>query len=217
MGRRQLGALAVELLLAGCASARVVQDRDVSHGAVVHPDMIYVADFDIEAGSIQSESRAGRLPRHRYREQQKAEEIVTNMGRMVVDELNGKGIPATLLPAQAYLPKQGWLVRGTFYRINEGDRAKRAMIGLGVGQTDLQLSATISDLSSGGAPMPLYEMKTDATSNKFPGAVTSMNPYAAIVKFALAGHDLDISAKQTAGELAAEIAAHVAASQERSP
>jgi hypothetical protein len=58
---------------------------------------------------------------------------------------------------------------------------------------------------------PLYRAQFDATSNKLPGAVITLNPYVAAAKFVLAGHDLDRSTHATAEKIAELIAARVQA------
>ena len=67
----------------------------------------------------------------------------------------------------------------------------------------------MADLSAGTAPAPLYTAQTDATSNKMPGAVVTLNPYVAAAKFVLAGRDLDRSTQQTAEKIAGLIVARV--------
>jgi Domain of unknown function (DUF4410) len=125
-----------------------------------------------------------------------------------VEDLTKKGIAAERLTANSLLPKQGWLVRGVFRKVDEGNRVERAIIGFGSGQTDLEVAGTTDDLSAGTAPTPLYTAQTDATSNKMPGAVVTLNPYVAAAKF-LARRDLDRSAYATAEKIADLIVARV--------
>jgi len=108
------------------------------------------------------------------------------------------------------LPSQGWLVRGVFTEVAEGNRLRRAMIGFGQGQTDIQLIARIDDLSQ-GAPKPLYEVATDATSGSSPGAAPTLvtGPYGAAARFVMAGSDLEKNVKQTAAKITEEISKHV--------
>lgn len=213
--RRLLGTVAISLAITGCSSAKVVSVQDVSTAAASRPAVVYVADFELAPGSIQSEAPFASRPLHAFLEQSKAQSLVATMSMLIVDDLTKKGIAASRLPANSPLPKQGWLVRGVFMRVDEGGRVKRAVIGFGSGQTDLQVAASTDDLSAGTAPAPLYRVQTDATSNKLPGAVVTLNPYVAAAKFVLAGHDLDRSTRATAQKIADEIGARVNAAPQK--
>jgi len=202
-------AVALGVTLAGCTSAKVVSVDDASNGPASRPAVVYVQDFELAPDSIQSEAPTAALPLHAYLEQHKAESLVATMSTAIVDDLTKKGIAAQRLPANAPLPKQGWLVRGVFQKIDEGNRVRRAIIGFGSGQTDLSVTTTTDDLSTGTAPAPLYTAQTDSTSNKMPGAVVTLNPYAAAAKFVLAGRDLDHSTQATAGKIADLVIARV--------
>jgi hypothetical protein len=103
-----------------------------------------------------------------------------------------------------------WLLRGVFTEVDEGNRLRRAMIGLGEGQTDVQVVATVHDLSQ-GPPEPLYELATDTGSGSKPGAAPTLvlGPYGAAARFVMAGHDLERNVKQTAAEIAGRLAGRV--------
>ncbi|PYO11692.1 MAG: hypothetical protein DMD75_10040 [Candidatus Rokuibacteriota bacterium] len=105
-------------------------------------------------------------------------------------------------------PDVGWLIRGIFTQVDEGNRLHRAVIGFGAGQTELQLVVAIDDLAQ-GTPKPFYELDTSATSGKAPGAVITLNPYVAIAKFALSSRDLEQNVKQAAAKIAADGASRV--------
>jgi hypothetical protein len=132
------------------------------------------------------------------------------MAKSLVKELRKAGVSATRWPPGSSAPTQGWLLRGIFTEVDEGNRLRRAMIGLGEGQTDLQVVASIHNLSQ-GPPEPFYELATEASSGAKPGAAPTLvlGPYGAAARFALAGHDLDKNVKQTAAQIAERIAQQV--------
>lgn len=197
------------LMLSACSSARVVSEFDVSRQANHRPGIIYVSDFDVQPDAISSESFFSRFPLHAMRERSQANSLIDVMGDSLVKELQKKGLEAHRLPPGAPLPNQGWLVRGAFLRIDEGNRVRRAVIGFGAGHTDLQVAARVDDLAAGKAPAPLYRMETAAESGKGPGAILTLNPYAAALKFVLSGRDLGEQTKKTASRIADEVLAHV--------
>jgi hypothetical protein len=107
------------------------------------------------------------------------------------------------------LPQQGWLVRGAFLEVDDGNRLRRAVVGFGAGQTDLQIAVAVDRLSTSQSHLPLYEVGTDAESGKSPGAAVTLNPYVAVAKFVLSGLDLHRNTAQSASKIADDVAGHV--------
>lgn len=85
------------------------------------------------------------------------------------------------------------------------------MIGFGEGQTDLQVISMIDDLSD-GPPHALYEVATEATSGRTPGAAPTpvIGPYGAAARFVMAGKDLGRNVKQTATKIAEQVRSRIA-------
>ena len=129
---------------------------------------------------------------------------------LVKDLIKGGFTSARLAPG-APLPAQGWLVRGVFAEVQEGNRLRRAVIGFGVGKTDLQVVTVIDDLAQ-GTPKSFYELATEARSGQTPGAgpTLAFGPYGAAARFVMAGQDLDQNVRQTASQIATHVAEHVA-------
>jgi hypothetical protein len=187
------------------------------------PAVIYVADFELEAQNIQQEegrlaSRPGpvgrvgeRLSRTSQDPEARARQLVDLMSNSLVKELTKAGFSASRLSTGAPLPSEGWLVRGVFTEVQEGNRLRRAVIGFGKGQTDVQVVVAIDDLSQ-GAPKPLYELEAEATSSKGPGAAPTLvlGPYGAAARFVMSGKDLEKNVKQTATKIASQVAKRVA-------
>jgi hypothetical protein len=181
------------------------------------PAIVYVADFELQQGSLQTKDPlASLMPLHDYFQKSKARSLVDAMSDEIVADLTKKGIEAKRLPANSPIPKQGWLVRGTFTKIDEGNRVARAVIGFGAGKTDLQVTTTTDNLSAETPPAPLYRAQTLATSNKLPGAAVTLNPIAAAAKFVVAGNDLDRSTKATAEKIAQQVVVRTKGEQNQS-
>ncbi len=118
------------------------------------------------------------------------------------------------------MAKEGWLVRGSFLQVDEGNRLRRA-IG-GAGQTDMQVAVTVDDLTVNPSQTPLLQLNTDtdAKSTKSPGSGGGGNKklpsaggrmalYSIALKYVLAGYDLDRNAKETGAKIAEEVANRV--------
>lgn len=184
--------------------------------------VVYVADFELEAADIKSEKGVlppppklpGPLgnvlppPPGTPKDPKKlARELVDEMSESLVKELTKSGFTARRLTSTNNLPPSGWLVRGVFTQVNQGNQLQRAVIGFGKGKTDLQVVVDIADLAH-GTPKKFYELNTTATSGKLPGAgpMIVLCPAGAAAHFVIAGGDLNRNVKQTAKQIAAEVA-----------
>jgi len=221
-------ALALGFVVAGCGSASVSAARDVGATPGVAPPTVYVRDFDLDAATIKVERGVlppppppppgplGRVlpapPGAPTDAAGRARELIELMSNALVDDLSKAGLVARRLRVDEAAPARGWLVRGIFTDVNEGNRLRRAAIGFGAGETRLQVVVAVDNLAD-GAPRPFYELDTTAASGPLPGAVITLNPYVAAARFVLAGHDLERNVKQTAGQIAADVAARAAAAK----
>ena len=219
---RQVAVLFAAFLLVGCKSAKVTGEHNFSAAAPPKPAVVYVTDFELGSQDIQHEdgllpggsrvggrvrgilSGASRDPATRARQ------LVDLMATSLLNDLTKAGFSALRLPPGADRPASGWLVRGVFTEVQEGNRLQRALIGFGQGATDLQVITGVDDLSQ-GPPKPLYEVDTDATSGKAPGAAPTivLGPYGAAARFVMAKKDLDKNVKQTASQIAEYIAKRI--------
>ena len=228
MSRRIVRAhVAVALVLAaplgGCGTAKVTTDRQLAAMPAGPPTVVYVTDFELDVANVHAErgilpppppplpglgNVLPKLPGTPREPANRAREVVELMSKSLVKDLADKGLPTRRLARGESLPPQGWLVRGVFTNVQEGNQLRRAVIGFGAGSTDLQVLVTIDDLAN-GVPRPLYEVQTSADSGNLPGAVITLNPYVAAARFVLAGGDLDRNVKQTATQIAEQTARRV--------
>jgi hypothetical protein len=204
---------AVAGIMAGCGSAKVTGTQNYSTAPVARPSVIYVNDFDLQPEDIQSEPgiagnfRPLRPLRQRFLgngdPNKTADKLVNLMSDSLVKDLTKAGFVARRLPPNEPYPSEGWVIRGVFTEVQEGNRLRRAIIGFGAGKTDLQVVTSIDNLAK-GPPQPLYKIDTDATSGNSPGAAPFMiiNPASAAVRFVITKGDLDRNTKKTASKIA---------------
>jgi hypothetical protein len=221
--------------LAGCANTTEVDVAlDTTAGIRAKPNVVYVMDFDLDAGNIKLDPRRLRDQRRPglvfvnevkhslglYKTpQEEAKDLVDLTANSVVEGLAKAGLEAHRIPSGAALPREGWLVRGTFRQVDEGNRMRRAL-GAG-GQTDIQVAVAVEDLAvNSGAPLLQLDTDTDAKSNKssgsgghthmkLPSAMGRMSVYSLALKYVLAGYDLDRNAKETGARIAEEVAKRI--------
>jgi hypothetical protein len=155
------------------------------------PRMIYVRDFYLEPRNFQAESgilpispisasgpgafipRVLGVPENSG---DRERELLKLMSSALVDDLIRAGLDARFLPSGELIPSKGWLVRGAFVQIDEGNRLKRALIGFGSGATKLRVIVWVSDLGHSSLG-PFCALDTSTHSSRKPGAALSFDPY----------------------------------------
>lgn len=217
-----LVALSLGITSGNCGSTKISSQREISTTPTNKPAVVYVANFDLDAADIKAEKgllppppklpgplgNALPPPPGATKDPQKlARELVDEMSDSLVKDLTKAGLTARRLRTGAPLPTTGWLVRGVFTDVNQGNQLQRAVIGFGVGKTDLQVVVDIADLAH-GMPKDFYELNTTVRSSKLPGAgpMIVLCPAGAAARFVIAGKDLNRNVKQTATQIAAEVA-----------
>lgn len=209
------------LALCACGTATVSSRNAIGAAPIVKPQTIHVTDFDLDAGRIKSEQGIlppppklpgplgnvlPPLPGAPRDPQVLARELVDSMSTSLVNDLIEAGFNASRVTPGSPIPTTGWLVRGVFTEVNQGNQLRRAVIGFGMGKTDLQVLVDISDLSH-GVPKRFYELNTTANSGEAPGAgpLILLGPAGVAARFVIAGGDLERNVKKTAEEIAAEV------------
>jgi hypothetical protein len=150
----------VVLLLGGCASVSV--DRVETVSSAVRPDCIYVQEFVAPRGVFRVDRKGVSL-----------EEFRTTMSRQLAKEtalrVGKRLVPSQAIPRSAALPvARAWLVTGRFVRVNQGSRALRTAIGLGLGGTKIETEVSVYDLST-SPPREILRFVTTGGSNAMPG------------------------------------------------
>ncbi|CAG9216487.1 conserved exported hypothetical protein [Paraburkholderia tropica] len=210
---------------AGAACAQSSAPAEAAPSAVpAAAPLVYVSDFELDAANVTTDPNpvdqarhlgGGLLPRPLSRlrgedPQAKARDIVEEMASTLVADLRRAGVDARRLPTGAPTPAQGWLVRGVFLQVDEGNRMRRAMVGFGAGASEVQLAVAIDDLAA-HAPAPLYQVIDTQSSHKMPGAgaAIALNPYVAAAKFVIARGDQRLTVERAAGQVADTVSARV--------
>src|SRR5262245_36006141 len=207
--------------LGGCGSGigphqpKITPVASVDSLPTARPSMVYVTDFDLEfpqgsQGQDGMAARQGPLARLRQRLQgsdpaTKAHAAIGLMATSITDDLIGDGVPARRLYPSEAKPTSGWLVRGVVTELDEGNQIKRAMVGFGAGESELQLWVSVTDLAK-NPDAPFYTLEASDGSGKMPGAVVKLNPYVAAAKFVMSRHATERDVKQTASAIAKAIA-----------
>lgn len=157
-------------LVAGsiCAMTSVCFAADSVPFAAPAP-IVYVTDFDLDVANVKPDSGPGQrvhrlrglLPdgpgplSHDSNPQDHAKHIVNEMADALTEDLKSGGVDARRIAGDQPLPVEGWQVRGVFLSVDDGNRLRRAMVGLGAGQNDIEVAVSCDELGGGNLP-PLY-------------------------------------------------------------
>jgi Domain of unknown function (DUF4410) len=176
-------------LLTGCAKATISPEEPPSAvGVIQRPSKIVVYDFAVSADNVtQNASALQKLYRAvaESDEQIEAEKAATgreaahDLSEDLVKQLKALGFDAETLPRGTPAGEGDLIVDGQFLKADEGNRARRMIIGLGAGASHLETLVTVSHVSSGGTTAELLRFKTQSDSGKMPGAALTMGAGAA--------------------------------------
>jgi hypothetical protein len=208
-----------------CAATSATNAADSAPFAAPAP-IVYVADFDLDAANVTPDSGPGqRLRRLRgllpsgpgpmgqdKNPQDHAKHIVSEMADALTQDLKKGGVDARRIAPDQPLPTVGWQVRGVFLNVDDGNRLRRAMVGFGAGQNDIQVAVSCDSLGAANLP-PLYEAVEEADSKNMPGAAIKLNPYVIAAKFVMASGDEKKTIAKTAQQISDAVIAklHAAA------
>lgn len=203
-------------LAVSCQAVTITEEAAPAALPAEGPSVVCVTDFDLAADAVMEKSGilGGEGPvRGRLRERREdrnpsdtAQGMVNLLATTLVAEFGERGVKAERLRGDAAFPKEGWIVRGQFTEVDEGNRVRRAMIGFGSGKAEMQLHVNVADLAK-SPDSPFLVFGTAAESGKMPGAIVMMNPYVAAAKFVMSKNASAKDVKKTASKLAEAILA----------
>ena len=223
------------LTLAGCNPKTLTGGVDIKNRtpqaleSSKGPNTIHVCDFKLDPSLIKTDptgnglgsgilgssgSGGGILGRLRQRTQpdihgtpeEQALQIVNLLAQKTTDELLKLKRNSDRLGNCADTPAvSGWVVRGEFRNVDEGNRAERAAIGFGEGATHLDLNVQVQSRSEGAEAKPVEVFDTAKEPGKKPGAIVTLNPYVLAAKFHMEKNATEKDIQQTAEEIAKEL------------
>ncbi len=177
-------------LLIGCAAATITpQETAPSSVAVQRPDKIVVYDFSVAAEDVTENQgilqKAYSAVANKDEEQKEADKLETGreaaheLSKNLVTRLQELGFNAENQPRGTPAGGNALIIDGQFLSADEGNRARRLVIGFGAGASKLETQVTVSQVPAAGAPNQVLSFKTHADSGKMPGAAVTMGAGAA--------------------------------------
>lgn len=168
-------ALAGSLLLTGCAAGVTAVDQ-ASTQPQVRANIIYVQAFNASADQVKLDGgmaqklktmvSGGSAEGEKTRAALDTREAVSDE---IVRKLQSKGLNAVRLDGTAPAGANALIVAGDFEKIDEGQRRRRLLIGLGAGKSEVGAAVQILYKPVNGMPIPLQRFSADADSGHVPG------------------------------------------------
>ena len=173
--------------LAGCAGASVANqasnipvNNDRQATVYVYPFAVTAQDVTLNQGFFQKTYRDLSDENQTQSQLQVAQSTALAMANAMVQELQSLGFTASAVARGAQLSGQNILiVDGEFIDINEGNRLRRMVIGLGVGSSSLDTKVQVYQMAN-GTTQQIMDFTTHADSGEMPGAALTAQAGAAV-------------------------------------
>jgi hypothetical protein len=177
-------AFGLTLFLSGCASVSVSETivRPNPGRPLVFPQTIYVRNYEAPLENLRVDRDGEKLQTFIV---QKQDRLSRNLKR----RLNKHLAPTEIIATTAPIPQgPGWLLEGTFDRINQGSRALRSIIGLGLGGTKIDTTTKVYQLGNPKRrekPELIFVIRTTGGSGASPGAIGGFSPFGPLGPFGM--------------------------------
>jgi hypothetical protein len=200
---KSLQVLLFVFTVAGCARGHVTATQTAATGPLPSPSRVMVTDFAVQPENVSlDQGVAARLTRATDPQatpqtmMQAANVTQAALTQTLVQRLVSYGLPATRLPTGVVPPNGVLLVQGQIVSIDQGNRTRRTLIGLGAGKSQISANAQLYYITTPAQPQFLVSFTGEADSGRAPGAAETMGAGAAADRLAT-------SAALTAGTHAA--------------
>lgn len=173
-------------VLAGCARPQVHTVEPYAGGMLPRPNHVLVSYFSVSPEEIRLDQGISARIRRQFDDQppdaalmQAARETQGALAMRLVQKLQSYGLPAEL--AGAYQgPGTALLVHGQIVGIDQGNRTRRVLIGLGAGKSSVTADTQLYYVTAPAAvPRFVTAYEGSADSGRMPGAVGTMGAGAA--------------------------------------
>jgi hypothetical protein len=214
---RRIGAVLVLscALFSGCASGGVTSMSEQAVPLGAQPQTIYVSAFDIDANDVKVD-HGGAM------KQLKASMQGTTQGQAQVDtaaeardevadeivaKLQHAGLRAVRLDGPIPAGQNALVVTGRFDSVDEGNRRRRILIGLGAGKSEETASVQLVYVSANGTTRIAQSFNASADSGHAPGFAETAGVGAAaghVATAAVAGTGLHAVSEKKRGSVSGE-------------
>jgi len=183
--------LFLALLLGGCGQAHVETVQTGTTKMLPRPTHVIVTDFAVDPSEVKLDTgvsanfmRAASGESVPDQMRKAASTTQTALAERLVSRLSSYGLPVERLPATATPLPGSMLVQGQIVSVDEGNRTRRTLIGLGAGKSSLGADAQLYYITKPAQPLFLESFSGTADSGRMPGAAETMGVGAAAGRLA---------------------------------
>ena len=174
------GAAALLAMALGCASTQLKTTQQYGGNNLPRPERIIVLPFATSADEVKLDwsptAQTWRLTgESKTQEEQKVgHEVAKALANKLVSKIQGLGLPAEYaVDSPQFGGPPMVVIYGQFLSIDEGNRAERVVIGLGLGRSDVKTDVQVYEAMADGRRL-LDSFDVDAKSGRKPGAAETM-------------------------------------------
>lgn len=178
--------LLLVLVVAGCAKGHVTATQTSLSGPLPPPSQVVVTDFAIQPQDIRLDRGVSAQVMRAASGEPVSEQVMqvatvtrAALSETLVKKLAGFGLPATRVAAGVVPPPGTLLVQGQILSVDQGNRTRRTLIGLGAGKSSVSADAQVYYIADPSQPMFLQSFSGEADSGRAPGAAETMGVGAA--------------------------------------
>ena len=165
-------------VLTGCAGASVAPGYNAQPAANNRPSTIYVypfaansSDVTLNQGLLQKSYRQLTDSDQNQSQLDLAHQTASVLADSIVQQLESIGFTASRVSRGAQVSGDNILVvDGRFLAINEGNRLRRMVVGLGAGEATLDTQVQVYQIANGANQQQIMEFNVNANSGQMPGA-----------------------------------------------
>jgi len=202
------------------AETKVTDRNEIVTGTIARPAHIWVYDFAATAADVPADSQVARENDIQESPQTPDDvalgrQLGADIASQLVQEIQAMGLPAEHPSADTKPGIDDLVIRGQLVSFSEGSEKKRVLIGLGAGESELQVAVQGYQVTNTGLRR-LGTGDTESTAGKTPGVgvgalttIATHNPLGLIVSTGIKAHDkkegtdtLQARAKDTAKKIA---------------
>ncbi|MBB5372654.1 DUF4410 domain-containing protein [Acidocella aromatica] len=182
------------LALVGCAHGHVQTTETLATGALPPPAEVVVTDFVVSPNEVTLDTSppAERAAAQQglseaARRAQAAQDAQQALAEELTAKLQGYGLHTLREPASMAQPHGVLVVRGRILSVDQGNKRRRLLLGLGAGKSSVTASTELYYVNDPGNPELLQTFAGSADSGQMPGAAETMGVGAAAGTLATAG------------------------------
>jgi hypothetical protein len=184
-------AMILGLAVAACSQGHVQTTQRAVTGTLPAPAHVVVTDFTLKPEQVKLDSGVGPQflaaesgQSASAREMQAARATQAALAETLTARLASYGLPVERLPADATPPPSTLLVQGQIGAVNEGNRTRRTLVGLGAGKSSIAANAQLYYITDPAQPRFIQSLGGTADSGHKPGAAETLGAGAAADRLA---------------------------------